>query len=374
MKRTHVIFAVILVICLLGSMLACAKPATAPAPKPAPTPAPAPKPAPAPVPAPKPAPAPAPAPKPAPAKTYELRFGHTQPPTHPHHVALEKFTEAVDTKSNGQVKINIYHSGQLGSWEEMFGQVIRGDLDGARCVAAPAFDPRLEVVYMPYLTLDYDDVSKAYARDGWLVKAMSEMLEGMGVTLIACIPVSFLGLSNTKHPVRTFDDIKGMKIRVPAFPMVTELFKNWGALATPMSFSELYTALQTGVVDGQDNGPVTTYASLRDVTKYYTTLGHCFEAMPIIFNNKLLEEMPADLRDIILSEATKMSDDYRIICQQKEEEHIQLMKDYGIEVIELTPAERKAFADSARAMWPSFRKYIGKALYDSVLEATGVKF
>src|SRR5699024_2862359 len=158
-------------------------------------------------------------------------------------------------KTDGRVTPKIFPSSQLGSDAQMGEGLKTGTTECAMVnYAAAGMDPKLQLSFMPYIVTDDEGADELFYGDGFVADDDRTILKDIGVETIAFYETDFLGLSNNNNEVTTPADLKGLKLRVPETPVYVDMFKTWGATPAAMAFSELYTALQQGTVDGQDNG------------------------------------------------------------------------------------------------------------------------
>ena len=195
-----------------------------------------------------------------------------------------------------------------------------------------------------------------------------EVCDQTGIRILGYLENGMRQLTNSKHPVTCPDDMKGLKIRVMESPMYIEMFTEMGASPTPMSFAELYTALQQKTVDGQDNSyTITCVNGLYEVQDYMTELGHNFDYTPFAMSNAFYESLPQDLQQIVDECAAEAVTYDRQICIDKEADYIKTIEDGGCQLTRLTDEQRQAFRDSTAGCLDFF-----KANYNPVIPVDDV--
>lgn len=204
----------------------------------------------------------------------KLRLGHNQPENHPIHKAMVKFADLVKERSKGDIQITVYPNGVLGSEREMLEQVQNGILDMTKSSAAQleTFAPEYKVFNLPFIFRDGAHFFKVLEGPvGESILAASRSSGFIGLTYYDSGSRSFYG----KKPIKTPDDLKGMKIRVQQSPTTIKMIEALGGTATPMAWGEVYTALQTGLVDMAENN-VTALTTGRhgEVAKFYSETEH----------------------------------------------------------------------------------------------------
>ena len=229
-----------------------------------------------------------------------MRLAETHPKGYPTELGDEEFARLVKERSNGRIIIEVYPGSQLGEEKAVIEQVQFGAIDITRVSISPvaAFVPKLNAFQMPYLYRDSDHMWKVLKGD-------------IGMELLASLePFGFIGLGwfeagarsfyNSKKPVYTPADLKGMKIRVQESELMLGLVRSFGAIPTPMPYGEVYSGLQTGVVDGAENNPPSYYsASHYEVAKYYTLDEHTMVPEIIIGSKISLGRLSKADQDLI---------------------------------------------------------------------------
>jgi len=204
-----------------------------------------------------------------------LRLAETHPKGYPTELGDEEFARLVKERSNGRIVIEVYPGSQLGEEKAVIEQVQFGAIDLTRVSISPlaAFVPKLNAFQMPYLYRDSDHMWKVLKGD--IGKELLASLEPFGFIGLGWFDGGARSFYNNKKPVRTPADMKGLKIRVQESDLMMGLVRAFGAIPTPMPYGEVYSALQTGVVDGAENNPPSYYsASHYEVAKYFTLDEH----------------------------------------------------------------------------------------------------
>jgi len=182
----------------------------------------------------------------------------------------------------------------------------------------------------------------------------------------------FRNLSNNKVQVQSLSDIAGMKIRVMEAPLYINVLKAWGANPTPMAFSEVYTALQQGTVDGQDNGPVLTYTNkFYEVQKYYTYLQYAYCISPLFVDQDWFNNLSAEYQEILEQAADECCEFEREKEEALCDEYMQLMVDEGLVVNELSDEAKKEFQEVSVPVWDVAKDSIDDELWAICMEIAG---
>ena len=236
------------------------------------------------------------------AKKVTLRFAHSESTTNIRHDAILFYADRVKELSGGEMEVEIFPSGQMGTHTQCQEMVSTGALDFYPTTAGlvSVFDPNRtqELIELPYL---FDNYSQAYAfMDTDFVSKIYEPLQQKGIMYLATWCNGFRHMTNSKRPIYSPADMKGLKVRVVKSEMSIKIVSSMGASAVPMAYSELYTALGSKVVDGQENPFMNIYASkFYEVQKYMSVTKHQYSTLPIIFSQKRWDSLNDNQRKIV---------------------------------------------------------------------------
>ncbi|HTX54324.1 MAG TPA: TRAP transporter substrate-binding protein [Candidatus Baltobacteraceae bacterium] len=248
----------------------------------------------------------------APAQTITMKIGIGHPPGQSFVVASEKFKDTVEKRSNGKLKVDLFPSSQLGGEREMQEMVALGTLEMTVSGVAVIYEPLFALLEAPYLYRDRAHIKKVQASP--VVADLGQALLAKGIRLVGFYENGFRHITNSKRPINTPADVKGLKIRTPENLAQLETFKALGAVATPMAFNELYNALSQGVVDGQENPLQNIWTGkMYEVQKHLAMTGHIYNSAYVLVNNKFWTGLPADLHKIAeeaIQEATAFQMDF----------------------------------------------------------------
>jgi len=281
------------------------------------------------------------------------------------------FKEIVEGKMGDKVEIQVFPEGQLGTDVAILEGMRMGTHD-ALVVATPitTVDGRFSLFDLPYLLTSREEVEKI--TKGPLGKELSDGLEEKGFHNLGFWHAGWRNVTNNIRAIENPEDLKGLKIRVPSSPSRVALFKILGANPTPMSFGELFSALQQGVVDGQENPiMVLTSSSLMEVQKYLSFTKHVYAQYYILFSKQIWDSYPEDVKKAL----TEASDQ----VAEKSWEMEKVISDNTMQAIEgkmeINEVNMDAFKEAAKSIYedPKFVEPIGKELLDKALETLGRK-
>lgn len=286
--------------------------------------------------------------------------------------ASAKFKENLEKASGGRIEVNHYPANQLGSEREVMEGVQLGTIDcGVISSAVVAgFSKSVNVTNMPYQLTDRHKAWKIY--DGEFGKKLGEGTEKeAGWKFLGWAENSLRMFSNTKHPIKTPADMVGLKIRTQENDVHMKLVNDLGASATPIAFGELYTALQQGTVDGQENGIALTYSmGFSEIVKYMTLLPHIYDPYIVAISKDSWNKMDPELQKIFMDCVKQFIKDERELNEQNDKEFLEAMKKKnGLQTYTPTPEEAQKFKDAVKDIEPMIRSKAGDAIVDEFLKA-----
>jgi len=284
-----------------------------------------------------------------------VKFAHSEGEgnllDNPYWAYTEVFGRALESESNGRYKLQVFPNKQLGDIESMAEQTARGVIQISAGISAgilASYFPSIQILEMPY-SFPSTEVGRKVL-DGPFGQDLSEALaKESGLRILAYLPSAFRNFSNSVRPVKTPEDMKGLKIRVQPIPIHLEMVKALGASATPIAWGELYNALQTGVVDGQENAPYTMLlANLHEVQKYYTLDNHLLNMPMVIVNEKFYGGLSDADKAVFRSAARQASFAMLGIIKAKESQDLKTIAKAGVEIYQPTAEEFQKFVEATR--------------------------
>lgn len=293
-----------------------------------------------------------------------LKVGHINAPDHPWNVALEGFAKDVADATNGNLEIQVFPSSQLGGERDMAEGLKLGTLEMGLfgTGALQSLDKRLIIEELPYAWATREN---AYAAmDGELGQALNGVLKEQGIIGLSYWESGYRHITNSVRPINRLEDLKGLKLRVPEAEMRIDTFKDLGALPTPLAFSEVFTALQQGTVDGQEN-PLATIASSKfnEVQEYLTLSGHIWGSALLGVSEQTWNSLSDENKDVITEKAEIWKLKEREMIQKSDEELLESLKASGMKV---TEPDVQEFKDAVQGVWNKYESQFGKDLVDIV--------
>lgn len=297
-----------------------------------------------------------------------LRIGHGTATDSLYHAGASKFKDLVEVKSDGQIKVELFPSGQLGNDLDLTEGMNLGTIEMGMIGLEPltGIAPKMSVVNLPFL---FPDRETAYRiLDGEIGAEMAADLPGKhGIRVLDYFENGFRHVTNSKKPINTPEDLKGLKLRTPPSPVSLAIFKALGANPTPMAFGELYTALEQKTVDGQENPLALIYSSkFYEVQDYVSLTGHMYSPMALVISEKTWSKLSPELQQAVQEASNEARDYERQLSADQEAELVGKLEETGTKInkVDIAP-----FTEATRDVYLEFVDQFGADFYEKVMDA-----
>lgn len=306
-------------------------------------------------------------------ETYELRLATHYNTEHAGYAAIEKAVAAIEEQTGGAVKISVYPSSQLGDYTVTYQDLGSGAVDLALIPCPSEYDPRIEMNFVPYMFSDYSQLAKAFGPDSYFFENYVPIHAEQGVEYMGAYVEGLIGIGFTTLPDGYGDPNvkKNLKIRCPAIEVYNLVTEDLGFNAVTIPYADLYTSMQTGVCDGWIGGtPQLNYSDFKDIIKYYVPYNVFAENIGFFMSAKTAEKLPAEYADIIRDVFAQASLESFETAEALDAEALQGLKDYGVEIVELTDEEMAACVKKVQEVtWPKLYANIGEDVLKGLVEA-----
>ncbi|WP_029352179.1 TRAP transporter substrate-binding protein [Bosea sp. 117] len=298
-----------------------------------------------------------------PASAAKARLGHVFAQGTAADEASQTFARLVKERTNSEIDITVFPNSQLGGDEALGRDLSRGAVDFAflNPGSLTGLDPLLDIHYLPYIATSTQEVDKIfYNPDGILQRTLTETLDKHKMVALAYFELDFRAVTNSKHPVRSVEDIKGLKVRVPGSASIRSFFEAAGAQAVTMPMPNLFVALQQGTVDGQDNGASITYNSrLFEAQKYMTLTNHVYAMGAITVSQRFWSGLTPEQQAIVRKAAQEAASEGIARNRADNAAFLDKIKAGGVEVIVPTPEAMVEFARIGQVGWQKLEQTYG---------------
>ena len=286
-----------------------------------------------------------------------LKASDVHPAGYPTVVAVENLGKKLEAATNGRLSVAMYPSMQLGGEKEAVEQAQIGAIAFAR-VSVGALGPvidDLNVFNLPYVFRNTTHMQ--HVIDGPIGQELLEKVtnSGKGLVGLCWMDAGARNFYNTKKPIKTMADLKGMKVRVMGNPMFVEMANSMGGNGVAMGYDQVFSALQTGVVDGAENNPPSfVFDNHYQVAKYYTVDEHLIVPEMLVFSKKVWDSLSKDEQAALLKFSKEAQQEERKLWEVYERQAMGKAKAAGIEIIQVSDADKKAFQDAVKPVWDKY--------------------
>jgi len=268
-------------------------------------------------------------------KPMTLKAGYSTVKQYPHGRAIERFVNRVAERTGENFHIQTFPSEQAGNERQMLDAIILGNLDICKTSTGVISNivPEFGVFDLPYVFRDLNHMMAVIK--GKVGQELSAKLEARGVKVLFWMEQGTRSFYTTSKPIKTPDDLKGLKIRTIQSPVMFDTINTLGASATPMGFGELYLALKSGVVDGAENAPdAIWYAKQHEVTKYFSVTNHFRTPVMVVMNKAKFDALPAEYKEIVIETARETQDWAGSLYSRVSDELLASLRKAGMTIIE----------------------------------------
>lgn len=299
-----------------------------------------------------------------------MKLASTQSMDHPYMVGAQKFADLIKERSSGRIEIKLYPSNQLGKGErEMTEGIQQGAIDLLVTSTGPlgGFSPSINILDFPFMFRDFNHVD--LVMDGSIGRKLLDDFEKANIKALAFWENGFRHLTNSKRPVKTVEDGKGLKIRTMENKVHLAAWKSAGLNPTPMAWGEVFTALQQNVIDGQEN-PIAVYysAKLWDAgQKNFSLTAHVYSPTPFLMSKKTFDAMPKEDQEMFQKTAMEVAKFQRKINRDAEDAKLQDMAKNGVTVVR--DVDRESFKKAMLPVYDEFSSQFPKAEIEAIMNA-----
>lgn len=304
-------------------------------------------------------------------KSYEFKIVTTAGDRDsPRGRSVDLWADLIEEKSEGRMTADTFYQGELGGQQEVFDQLARGNVDMLIELPQTSYDERISILFLPYMFSDWEDAEAALTAGGWMDELIQPIFKDMGLKYFGPYSDGFTGFATKDEYVTNYQDAKesGIKLRtIPVFP-IPQTVRAMGFQAVPIDWNEVYTSIQTGVVDG-DSGNVIywDYEYFGDLLDYYVQNKHRFSFSTLLMSDAVWSDLDEEDKRIVQDAAQEVIDKQFEDAQAEDEKWVETAQEGGMEYIVPTDSEIAEWAEVVRSeVWPEAEDIIGKELMDKV--------
>ena len=289
-------------------------------------------------------------------------------PGSPTAASMEQWADLIETNSNGEIEVQIFYQNELGSQQEVFDLHVAGDVDLMINWPITAYDRRIGLVYTPYMVFSWEEALEAYKPGGWINELMDGIYNDVGLKFFGAWPEGFNGVATRGKYALTIEDARDLKVRVPPMFPMAETLEAMGYQTASIDWSEVFTSIETGVVDGDAANVVYwDYEYFRDTLASYVRTKQAFITGIISINLMTWENLSDEHKQIVQDAAVKVMEDHFVNGREIDEHYARLAEESGMTYIEPDEETIRGLAKVVREkVWPLMEREIGAEIMDAV--------
>ncbi|MCE8021871.1 TRAP transporter substrate-binding protein DctP [Halomonas sp. MCCC 1A11036] len=288
--------------------------------------------------------------------------------------SVQRWADLIEERSGGRMTAQVFHAGALGNVGEVFDHMVRGSVDMAITTPQTSYDNRVGVMSLPYLFLDWEEAQEAWESGGWMNDIVDPVFEDMGLKHFGLYPYGFTGVATRGDYAVSLQESqeKGLRVRsIPAFP-VPQTVQAMGYHSVPLDWNEVYTSIQTGVVDG-DAGNIIywDYQYFGDILDYFVHTKHFFGHAALMMNKDTWDALSEADQEIVASAAYEVIEQQFQDAREEDDYWIATAQEGGMEYIELSQENLEEMARHVRdVVWQQAESEFGEELIQEILRHT----
>jgi len=284
--------------------------------------------------------------------------------------AMDRWAELIEEGTNGEVKVDVFYQNELGSQAEVFDLFVANEVQLTLNWPPTSYDERLSVLYAPYMVLSWEEALEAYSPGGWVNGVLGDVYAGLGLKYFGAWPEGFAGVATKDKYAMTPEEASDLKVRVPPFFPMAETMQAMGYQTASIDWSEVFTAIQTGVVDGDAANIIYwDYEYFRDTVDYYNRTKQFFVTGNIAMNMEAWESLSPEHQKVVQDAAVTIMEEAFVNGRERDQMYVEKAKEAGMEYLEPSQEQLNALAKKARAeVWPLMEERVGKDIVDAMRE------
>ena len=290
---------------------------------------------------------------------------------------MVKLAESVEQKTGGEVKVRVFPANQLGDYTLIYEEITKGTIDMALIPIPTEYDQRHQLTLVPGLAKDYQEIATVFAKDSWMYRTCDELHKALDVVFLGFQIEGFGGIGSVKpvnEPLNP-DSKKEMLCRISTMELDKFIIDAMNYSSVTIPYADLYTSLQTGVVEGWYGGAAMhSYESFRDILKYYYNLNLFVESYQFVVSKKSWDKLSPEQQAVLKQEAEDLCARSVQISAEMEQHYLDSMKEAGMNVFTYTAEELAPLHERIQTVvWPKLDKLLGKELADDLQKNVGNK-
>lgn len=282
--------------------------------------------------------------------------------------AIKKWAELIEEGSGGEIDVRVFYQNQLGGQLEVFDLFVAGEVDLMLSWPSTSYDKRIGVLNAPYMVTSWEEALKAYQPGGWVNGTLNDVFADLGITYFGAWPEGFAGVATRGSYALDIESASGINVRTPPFFPIPQTLQAMGYQTASIDWSEVFTSIQTGVVDG-DAGNVIywDFEYFGEVLDYYVRTKHIFVTGNLVANTLSMQSLPQEHRELIRDAAITLMEEQFTAAKAEDEKYVKLAVEGGMEYFEPSAEDLRPMIDKVRAkVWPLMEADIGSEIVEQM--------
>ena len=282
--------------------------------------------------------------------------------------AIAKWAQLIEEGSNGEIDVRVFYQNQLGGQLEVFDLFVAGEVDLMLSWPSTSYDKRIGVLNAPYMVTSWEEALTAYQPGGWVNETLNAVFADLGIRYYGAWPEGFAGVATREKYALDIDSASGLKVRTPPFFPIPQTLQAMGYQTAAIDWSEVFTSIQTGVVDG-DAGNVIywDYEYFGEVLDYYVRTKHIFVTGNLIANADSMDALSQEHQDLVRDSAIVIMEEQFAAARTEDEKYVQLAIEDGMEYFEPSEEDLRPMIEKVRAeVWPMMEADLGSEIVDQM--------
>ncbi|MDO6564822.1 TRAP transporter substrate-binding protein DctP [Amphritea sp. 1_MG-2023] len=281
---------------------------------------------------------------------------------------LDRWADLIEKNSHGDIDVKVFYQNELGSQNEVFDLHVAGDVDVMLNWPMTSYDKRIGVIYTPYMTLSWDEALTAYSPGGWVNNMLGGIYADIGLKFFGPWPEGFNGVATRGKYATNIAEAEGLKVRTMTVFPAPQTMQALGYQTAAIDWGEVYTSLQTGVVDGEAGNVIYwDYEYFRDLLDYYVRSKHFFMTGVLSMNQDSFDELTEAQQKVVVDAANDVMMAQFKAAKEQDEHYVAEAEKAGMKYFELSDEQIKEFARAAREkVWPLMDQEIGSEIMDTI--------
>lgn len=284
--------------------------------------------------------------------------------------AMDRWAKLIEEGTDGEVQVDVFYQNELGSQAEVFDLFVANEVQLTLNWPPTSYDERIGVLYAPYMVFSWEEALEAYRPGGWINDMLGGIYKDLGLKFFGAWPEGFNGVATKGKYAMTPEEASDLKVRVPPFFPMAETMQAMGYQTASIDWSEVFTAIQTGVVDGDAANIIYwDYEYFRDTLDYYNRTKQQFVTGILAMNREAWNSLTEEQQKVVQDAAVTIMEEGFVNARERDQGYVEKAKEAGMTYLEPSEEQLKTLAKPVRAeVWPLMEERFGSEIVDQIRE------